>query len=417
MGYFKFKEETERLNAEAMECLKEKFSETERISAYNSEKVLAAFMKAGVCANHLSATDGYGYGDRGREVADLVYSYVFGAEDAIVRHNFVSGTHTLSVGLFGVLRPGDRMVSVVGTPYDTIREVIGIQGEKGRGSLIDFGVVYDEIPLLSDGTVNIDAVKTEAVGAKMIYVQRSRGYELRPSLTIDDIEKIVKAAKGANKDVIVAVDNCYGEFTEMREPTDVGADLIMGSLIKNPGGSIAETGGYIAGRKDLVEMCADRLTVIGQGKEVGCTLGHTKKILQGLFLAPKIVEGAIKTADYASCLFEKAGYECYPSYKTARSDIVTSIKLGSREKLIAFCRGIQSGSPIDSVVAPEPWGMPGYDDEVIMAAGTFNMGASIELSADGPLREPFAVYMQGGVTFETGKIGVEKALENLVDLI
>ncbi len=416
MGYFRFKEEVEKLDSEALECLREKFSETERISKYNSEKVLAAFMKAGVQANHLTATDGYGYGDRGREVADLVYAYVFGAEDAIVRHNFVSGTHTLSVGLFGVLRPGDKMVSVVGTPYDTIREVIGIQGDKGRGSLIDFGVLYEEIPLLSDGTVNLEEVASAAVGAKMIYVQRSRGYELRPSLTISEIEKIVKAAKGANKDVIVAVDNCYGEFTETREPSDVGADLVMGSLIKNPGGSIAETGGYIAGRRDLVEMCADRLTVIGQGKEVGCTLGHTKKILQGLFLAPKVVEGAVKTADYASCLFEKAGYECYPSYKTVRSDIVTSVKLGSREKLIAFCRGVQSGSPIDSVVAPEPWGMPGYDDEVIMAAGTFNMGASIELSADGPLREPFAVYMQGGVTFETGKIGVQKALENLIDL-
>jgi cystathionine beta-lyase family protein involved in aluminum resistance len=414
MDFFKYSEVVSSLDKAALSALKEKFKETEEISRYNSEKVLSAFQKAGVSAANLQGSDGYGYDDRGREMCDRVYSYAFGAEDALVRHTFASGTHTLSIALWGVLRPGDRMVSVCGTPYDTMREVIGISGEKGKGNLFDFGITYDEVPL-KDGEVDIDLSAKKAVGAKMIYIQRSRGYELRPSLTIDKIEEIIKAVKKANPSVLVMVDNCYGEFTETLEPTDVGADLMAGSLIKNPGGSIAETGGYIAGRHDLVEMCADRLTVIGQGKEVGCTLNQTKRILQGFFLAPKIVEGAVKTADYASCIFSKAGYECYPLYTAKRADIVTSIKLGCREKLIKFCRGIQSGSPIDSFVSPEPWAMPGYDDEVIMAAGAFNLGSSIELSADGPLREPFAAFVQGGVTFETGRIGILNALQNLID--
>jgi cystathionine beta-lyase family protein involved in aluminum resistance len=414
MDFFKYSEVVSSLDKAALSALKEKFKETEEISRYNSEKVLSAFQKAGVSAANLQGSDGYGYDDRGREMCDRVYSYAFGAEDALVRHTFASGTHTLSIALWGVLRPGDRMVSVCGAPYDTMREVIGISGEKGKGNLFDFGITYDEVPL-KDGEVDIDLSAKKAVGAKMIYIQRSRGYELRPSLTIDKIEEIIKAVKKANPSVLVMVDNCYGEFTETLEPTDVGADLMAGSLIKNPGGSIAETGGYIAGRHDLVEMCADRLTVIGQGKEVGCTLNQTKRILQGFFLAPKIVEGAVKTADYASCIFSKAGYECYPSYTAKRADIVTSIKLGSREKLIKFCGGIQSGSPIDSFVSPEPWAMPGYDDEVIMAAGAFNLGSSIELSADGPLREPFAAFLQGGVTFETGRIGILNALQNLID--
>lgn len=416
MNFYNFSEKIKNLDKEAKITLGEKFRKTEEIAEYNSEKVLSAFQKAGVCYNHLSGTDGYGYGDRGRELCDEVFAKAFGAEDAIVRHTFASGTHTLSVALFGVLRPGDRMVSATGIPYDTMREVIGIEGESGRGSLVDFGIKYEQIELKNDGEVDLEALKEVCVGAKMVYVQRSRGYSLRPSLTIDKIEEIVKVVKSVSPETIIAVDNCYGEFTETREPTDVGADLIMGSLIKNPGGSIAPTGGYIAGRRDLTQNCADRLTVIGQGKEVGATLGFTKAILQGFFLAPKIVEGAVKTADYASCIFEKAGYECYPNFNEIRSDIVTSVKLLSREKLIAFCKGIQAGAPIDSMVAPEPWAMPGYDDEVIMAAGAFNMGSSIELSADGPLRDPFAVYLQGGVTFETGRIGVLLALQNIIDL-
>lgn len=416
MKFYNFSEKIEKFDKEAKISLAEKFKKTEEIAEYNCQKVLYAFQKAGVQYSHLSGTDGYGYDDRGRELCDEVFSVAFGAEDALVRHTFASGTHTLSVALFGVLRPGDRMVSATGTPYDTMREVIGIDGEKGRGSLVDFGIKYEEVSLLRNGGVDLEKVKERAVGAKMVYVQRSRGYSLRPSLTIDKIEEIVKAVKSVSPQTIVAVDNCYGEFTEKREPTDVGADLIMGSLIKNPGGSIAPTGGYIAGRKDLVEKCADRLTVIGQGKEVGATLGFTKAILQGFFLAPKITEGAIKTADYASCIFEKAGFECYPGFAETRCDIVTSVKLKSREKLIAFCQGVQAGAPIDSMVAPEPWAMPGYDDEVIMAAGAFNMGSSIELSADGPLREPFAAYLQGGVTFETGRIGVLLALQNVIDL-
>ena len=414
MDFFKYSDKVASLDSAAKAALSEKFKEAEKISSYNCQKVLAAFQSAGVGASHLQGSDGYGYDDRGREMCDRIYSLAFGAEDAIVRHTFASGTHTLSIALWGVLRPGDRMVSVTGVPYDTMREVIGIDGASGNGSLLDFGIIYDQVDL-KNGGVDISAAAEKAVDAKMVYIQRSRGYELRPSLTIDKIEEIIKAVKKANPNVIVMVDNCYGEFTETLEPTDVGADLMAGSLIKNPGGSIAETGGYIAGKRELVEMCADRLTVIGQGKEVGCTLNQTKKILQGFFLAPKIVEGAVKTADYAACLFEKAGYECYPSYKAKRADIVTSIKLGSREKLIKFCGGIQAGSPIDSFVSPEPWAMPGYADEVIMAAGAFNLGSSIELSADGPLREPFAVYVQGGVTFETGRIGILNALENLID--
>lgn len=415
MDFFKYNDAISSLDVSAKEALKDKFSFIEAVSDYNSQKVLSAFQKAGVSASHLQGSDGYGYDDRGREMCDLVYSYAFGAEDALVRHNFVSGTHTLSVALSAVLRPGDRMVSAAGVPYDTMQEVIGITGKSGRGSLKDFGIIYDEVDLKENGEVDIEAVAKKAAGAKMVYIQRSRGYALRPSLTIEKMEEIIKAVKKAEPKAIIMVDNCYGEFTETREPTEIGADLMAGSLIKNPGGSIAETGGYIAGKKELVELCADRLTVIGQGKEVGCTLNQTKKILQGFFLAPKIVEGAVKTADYAACIFEKAGYECFPRYTDTRCDIVTSIKLGSREKLISFCQGIQSSSPIDSFVLPEPWAMPGYSDEVIMAAGAFNLGSSIELSADGPLREPYAVYMQGGVTFETGRIGVLNALKNLVD--
>lgn len=415
MDYFKFNERVSLLDKKAKELLREKFKTTEEIAEYNCQKVLDAFNKAGITYSNLKGSDGYGYDDRGREMCDEVFRLAFRAEDAIVRHNFVSGTHTLSVALSGVLRPGDRLLAATGTPYDTIRGVIGIEGKPGRGSLTDFGIIYDEVPLCYDGKVDIGGVKEKAPGAKMVYIQRSRGYELRPTLTVSEIGEIVKAVRAVNKSAVIMVDNCYGEFTETKEPLEVGADLMAGSLIKNPGGSIAETGGYIAGRRDLVELCADRLTVIGQGKEVGCTLNQTKKILQGFFLAPKIVEGAVKTADYASALFSLAGFSCFPEYDKVRGDIVTSIKLGSREKLIAFCRGIQEASPIDSNACPEPSPMPGYEDEVIMAAGSFNLGSTIELSADGPLREPYAVYLQGGVTFETGRIGILNALQNMTE--
>ena len=411
MDFFDFSEKTLELEKKAMKLLEAKFRQTEEIANFNAQKVLSAFIKARVSEAHLKGSSGYGYDDTGRDAADEVYKYAFGAEDALVRHNFVSGTHTLSVALFGVLRPGDRMLVVTGTPYDTLHGVIGISGKKGAGSLIDFGVQYDEVALKEDGSVDLENVAKKAPGAKMVYIQRSRGYALRPALSIDEIEKVVKTVKAIDENIIVMVDNCYGEFCETREPTEVGADLIAGSLIKNPGGAIAETGGYIAGRKDLVELCANRLTCAGLGKELGCTLGQTKRILQGFFFSPTVTAAAIKTADLASCMFSLAGYEVFPKYDAKRSDIVTSINLKSPEKLIAFCKGIQGSSAVDSYVSPVPAYMPGYDDDVIMAAGAFNLGSSIELSADGPMREPYTCFMQGGVTFESGRVGILSAYE------
>lgn len=396
------------------------FEKIDKVAQYNEAKVLSAFMECGVSEIHFKGSTGYGYGDRGREVLDEVFAKIVGAEDALVRHNFVSGTHALTVGLFGVLRTGDTMVSLTGAPYDTMEEVIGIRGN-GNGSLKDFGVKYKQLDLLKDKSVDYDNIKNAVKDCKVAYIQRSRGYSLRESLTIDDIEKIVKLVKQANKDTVVIVDNCYGEFVEKKEPTQVGADLIIGSLIKNPGGGIAETGGYIAGRKDLVELCAYRLTAVGVGKEAGCTLNQSKAMFMGLFFAPSVVSNALKTSVFALCMFEKLGYNVYPKYDAVRTDIISAIELGSKEGLIAFCQGVQKGSPVDSFVVPQPWDMPGYESEVIMAAGAFTMGASIELSADGPLREPYAVWLQGGLTYNTGKIGIllaaqamyEKGLLNL----
>lgn len=409
---FEIDERILKLADKAEENCSAKFAEIDRIARINGEKVLRAFINNKVSAACMSGTTGYGYDDVGRDTLDKVYAEVMGAEDALVRHTFVSGTHALTCALFGVLRAGDKIVSLTGTPYDTLEEVIGIRGS-GNGSLADYGVKYDQVDLLPDGKPNLGEIFQKVKDAKVAYIQRSRGYSLRPTLTINNIAEIVKAVKNANPKVIVMVDNCYGEFVETREPTHVGADLIIGSLIKNPGAGIAETGGYIAGKKDLVEQCAYRLTCVGMGKEVGCTLNQNKLMYQGLFFAPEVVANAVKTATFTSEIMTLLGFECFPKRDEVRGDIITAILMKNSENLIAFCQGVQKGSPVDSYVTPEPWDMPGYDSQVIMAAGAFNMGASIELSADAPLREPFAAYVQGGLTYPTGRMGILVALQEM----
>lgn len=398
----------------AEEDIKPQFELIDDTAFHNEAKVLSAFRKNRVSEVHFKGSTGYGYDDAGRETLDKVYADVFGAEDALVRHNFVSGTHALSVALFGVLRPGDTIVSLTGKPYDTMEEVIGIRGGK-NGSLKDFGVLYRQVDLLRDGGVDLDGIKNGAAGAKVAYIQRSRGYSLRPSLSVAKIAEMISVVRSVNPDALVIVDNCYGEFVEKTEPTAAGADLIVGSLIKNPGGAIAQTGGYIAGRKDLVELCSYRLTCVGMGKEVGCTLDQSRSMFMGIFMAPSVVAAALKTSVFACRLFNLLGFETFPAWSEPRTDIIAAIKLNTPEKLISFCEGIQAGSPVDSFVAPIPWAMPGYDSEVIMAAGAFTMGASIEISADAPLREPYAVWLQGGVTYNTGKIAVLTAAQRMFE--
>ncbi|MBR3281773.1 MAG: methionine gamma-lyase family protein [Ruminococcus sp.] len=402
------------LAKQAEENCQEAFRRIEATAEFNGAKVLKAFSDNRVSEPCFYGSTGYGYGDMGREVIDKVFAQVLGTEDALVRFNFVSGTHALSVALFGVLRTGDKMVSITGKPYDTLEEVIGISGDKGNGSLKDYGVEYGQVDLNEDGTPKLDEITEAVKDVKIAYIQRSRGYSLRGAFTVADIEKMVKAARKGNPDVIIMVDNCYGEFVEEREPSAVGADIMIGSLIKNAGGGIARTGGYIAGRADLVELCSYRLTCVGMGKEVGCTLGMNREILLGLFFAPDVVASAIKTSAFASELFTMLGYECSPRKDDPRGDIITAVKLGDEEHLTAFCRGIQKGAPVDSFVTPEAWDMPGYSSQVIMAAGAFTNGASIELSADAPIREPFAVWMQGGITYTSGKLGVMLAAQEML---
>ena len=414
-NFFNINKELEVLGSRAQKMASERFREIDEIAQYNSEKVLSAFIQNGVSESHFVATTGYGYGDRGREVLDQVLAQIFGCEDALIRYNFMSGTHAIATALFGVLRPGDEMVSLTGTPYDTLHGVIGLSGEPGCGSLKDFGIKYRQIELTEDGKVDYKAIPAAVHGAKVAYIQRSRGYSLRDSLFVADIEKMVKAVRETNPNAIIMVDNCYGEFVERMEPTQVGADIIIGSLIKNPGGGIAPTGGYIAGRHDLVELCAQRLTAPGVGKEIGCTLGNNRSLFMGLFFAPTVVAAALKTATFASALFELLKYDVTPRYCDSRADIIQAIKLKEPKALIAFCQGVQKGAPIDSYVTPEPWDMPGYDSQVIMAAGAFHNGASIELSADAPLREPYAVWLQGGLTFETGKVGILLAAQSMLE--
>ncbi len=406
------------LNAsqEALSMCSEHFSELEKIKEYQQQKMLKAFQKYHVSEAMFSGSTGYGYDDRGRDTLDMIYADVFDAEDAIARHNFVSGTHTLTVALFGMLRPNDLMLCVTGTPYDTIQPVIGITKASGMGSLKDFGVTYSEVSLKDDGTVDFDAIK-EAVREKhpkMVYIQRSKGYALRPSLRNSEIKAIVDAVREYDRDTIIMLDNCYGEFVEWESPLSLGVDIMAGSMIKNPGGGIAPTGGYIAGRADLVELCSYRLTTPGTGRELGCTLNVLREMYMGAFNAPIAAIEAVKTAVFASALFELLGFSVEPDYRTARGDIIDVITLGSEEKMCAFCRGIQAGSPIDSFVSPTPAPMPGYDSDVIMAAGAFTLGSSIEISADGPLREPYAVYLQGGLSFNTSKVSVMLAAQEVM---
>ena len=400
----------------AYKSCSEQFSYIDEITEYNQLKVLSAFIRNGVTEASMAGSTGYGYDDRGREVLEKIMADCMGAEDSLMRHSFASGTHTLTVALFGILRPGDKVLCLTGRPYDTITGVFGIDSVTD-GSLADFGVKYGQVDLLPDGTPDIEGIKKalKAEKCKMAYIQRSRGYSTRPSLCIDDIERLVKAVREVSPESVIMVDNCYGEFVEKKEPCDVGADLVAGSLIKNPGGGIAPTGGYIAGRHDLVEQCAARMTCPGVGREVGATLGHSRELYLGLFSAPHVVGEAVKTAIYTAALFELLGFPVSPASKEKRGDIIQCVTLGSAEGMIAFCQGMQSGAPVDSFVTPEPWDMPGYTDPVIMAAGAFTLGASIELSADGPLREPYAAWMQGGLNFHSAKAGVLLAAQRMLE--
>lgn len=404
------------ISESALKDCEKQFSNIDKTTEFNQLKVLKAFIDNGVSESAMAGSTGYGYDDRGREILEKVMADCMGAEDALMRHNFVSGTHTLTVALFGILRPRDKVLVLTGRPYDTILGVFGINGPSD-GSLKDFGVGYSEVNLDKDGKPDLNAIKEALKNDtyKMAYIQRSRGYNLRPSLTVGDIEELCKTVKAVSPDTYIMVDNCYGEFTEEKEPCEVGADIVAGSLIKNPGGGIAPTGGYIAGKKELIEKCAYRLTCPGVGKEVGATLGHSRELYMGLFQAPHVVGEALKTAVFASRLFEKLGYSVTPKFDEKRGDIIQCLTLGNEKALIAFCKGMQSGAPVDSYLLPEPSPMPGYDDPVIMAAGAFTLGSSIELSADAPLREPYAAWMQGGLNFHSAKAGILLATQKMLD--
>ena len=397
------------------DAIASKFKQIDSVAEINQLKVLNAMQKNKLSDLHFSWNTGYGYDDAGREAVERIYSDIFHTEDAIVRPIIVSGTHALSLSLQGVLRPGDQMLSITGKPYDTLEKVIGISPSEGL-SLIDIGVSYDEVSLKSNGDFDLEGIHSKLnSNTTMVYIQRSAGYAWRRSVTIQDIENVIKMVKEIAPDSIVMVDNCYGEFIETLEPTDVGADLMAGSLIKNPGGGLALSGGYIVGKKRLIERVAARMTTPGIGKECGLTFGQTRPILQGLFLAPTVVSGAIKGAILCAEAFSRLGYSVNPNPTDSRSDIIQAIELGNAERVIAFCRGIQAASPVDSFVSPEPWAMPGYQDDVIMAAGAFVQGSSIELSADAPIRPPYIVYFQGGLTYAHSKFGVVKALNTLVE--
>ena len=389
------------------------FKKIDEICSYNSLKVLEAFQKNRLCEAHFNSTTGYGYGDIGREAIEKIYSDIMGAEDSLVRSQFISGSHALTVTLFALLRPGDTLLSISGKPYDTLEEVIGIK--ENASSLKSFNVNYEQIDLINDD-FNYEEIeqtlKTKKI--KVIEIQRSKGYSTRKSITIEKLEKVIRFIKNIDKGVIIMIDNCYCEFVEKKTPLMVGADIIVGSLIKNLGGGIAPNGAYICGRKDLIDLCGERLTLPGEGREVGPTLGINKSILQGLFFAPSVVASSLKTAVFASLLLEKMGYKVEPKYTDLRADIVQNIEFGNADDLIKFCQGIQQGSPVDSFAIPEPWDMPGYVDKVIMAAGAFTQGSSIELSCDGPIRSPYIAYLQGGLTFDYGKLGVMKAASKLV---
>lgn len=415
LSFFDIDERIVLASQKAMELCKDKLAEIDKIQEYNQQKMIKAFQNAGVRESHFCGSTGYGYDDSGRDALDRVYAFAFDAEDALVRHNFVSGTHALTVALFGILRPGDVMLSVTGMPYDTIRSAIGIEGDY-PGSLNDFNIEFKMTDLKADGTLDYEMINEQISNEKpkMVYIQRSRGYSTRPSLTWREIKKICDISKKASPNSIIMLDNCYGEFVEQVEPLSVGVDIMAGSLIKNPGGAISPTGGYIAGKKELVEMCAYRLTTPGTGKDIGATLNTSREMFMGAYNAPHVTGEALKTAVFASALFELLGYETTPKYSESRGDIIQLIMLGNEENLISFCGGIQSGSAVDSFVKPLPSDMPGYESQVIMAAGAFTLGSSIELSADAPLREPYAVWMQGGVNFHGGKLGVMLAADRIL---
>ncbi|MBR1679407.1 MAG: methionine gamma-lyase family protein [Bacilli bacterium] len=411
--YLRLEPETWNLYEEAIENLQEWYSKIDKIQEANTAKVLDAFWKNHISEAHFSTTTGYGYNDIGRDAIESVYAMVFKAEDALVRNQFISGSHALSKTLFGILRPGDKLLSISGRPYDTLHQVIGITDNPS--SLKSFGVQYDEIDLVNndfDEKKIEEYLKTNPV--KMIEIQRSRGYSTRETLSIEQVQKIIQTIKKIQPQTIVMVDNCYCEFVGTKEPIEVGADLVVGSLIKNLGGGLAQNGGYVVGKKKYIELVAEALTLPGEGKEVGPSLGANKSFLQGLFLAPQVVASSLKTAILTSYMLEKLGYEVNPNYQSHRSDIVQTITFHNKEDLISYCSGIQKGSPIDSFATTIPVDMPGYKDQVIMAAGAFVQGSSIELSCDGPIREPYIAFQQGGLTFDSAKIGVLIAVNEII---
>ena len=406
--------EVYRFGKNILEDLKERFLAIDETVEYNQLKVLKGFHNNRISEAHFAATTGYGYNDLGREGLEADYADVFGTEDALVRPQLTCGTHALAVALAANLRPGDELLSPVGKPYDTLEEVIGIRSSKG--SLSEYGITYRQVDLLPDGSFDFDKIR-EAVNerTRLITIQRSKGYQTRPTLSVERIGELIAFIKGIKPDVICMVDNCYGEFVERKEPSQAGADLIVGSLIKNPGGGLAPIGGYIAGKREYVEQAAYRLTSPGLGKEVGAGLGVLPSMYQGFFLAPSVVGSALKGAIFAANLYERLGFGVVPDGKESRHDIIQAVTLGSPEKVVAFCKGIQAAAPVDAHVVPEPWAMPGYDSDVIMAAGAFVQGSSIELSADGPIKEPYAVYFQGGLTWNHAKYGILMSLQKLVE--
>lgn len=408
------RDEVYRFGEGILDGLKERFEEIDKVAEYNQLKVIQAMQKSRVNENCLHYyASGYGYNDPGRDTLEEVYASVFHTESALVRPQITCGTHALALALSANLRPGDELLSPVGKPYDTLEEVIGIR--PSHGSLSEYGVTYSQVELLPDGTFDYEAVR-RAVNdrTKLVTIQRSKGYLTRPSFSVKQIGELIAFIKKIKPEVICMVDNCYGEFVELTEPSDVGADLVAGSLIKNLGGGLAPIGGYIAGRKDLVDACGYRLTSPGLGREVGASLGVMQSFYQGLFLAPSVVAGALKGAVFAANIYERLGYKVIPDGRESRHDIIQAVELGSKEGVIAFCKGIQAAAPVDSYVVPEPWAMPGYDSDVIMAAGAFVQGSSIELSADGPIKPPYAVYFQGGLTWQHAKLGILMSLEYMV---
>lgn len=413
---FQFSELTNQLAHESEQEVSTLFNQIDEIAFLNQKKVMSSFCRHRVATEHFNPTTGYGYDDMGRDTLDQIFAEVFEAEAAFARHSILSGTHAIALALFGILRPQDTMLSVTGRPYDTLQSVIGLTGEKGNGSLLDFQINYEEIDLTDKGEVNYDALKERLLQSdvKIVYLQKSPGYSTRSPLGNESVRRTVELVRSLPSKAYVVVDNCYCEFCEEHEPCYFGADLVIGSLIKNAGGGMAENGAYLAGKKEVIDLCAQRYSCPGIGLEIGASLGHTKSIYKGLFYAPHTVAQALKTAVFAAALFRKMGYTVIPSPEERRFDIVQQISLNSPDKVQAFCSGLQSASPIDSHVTPIPWAMPGYQDEVIMAAGAFTQGASIELSADAPMRPPYTVYMQGGLTYESAKLGILAAADAVI---